>query len=137
MKPWKNSEILQVSKISKNTAKIRLFAWSSGVICLVALLATNPYCKSHYVEALSRRVHENWCGQPEAAFCEMVTPMTRPILQTFLSPITQHQNFLLFTAFHTRVSCTKVIGIGIGGRYFIWQEPNEDTPICNPLSPNS
>ncbi|WP_187329504.1 DUF4359 domain-containing protein [Halomicronema hongdechloris] len=100
---------------------------------MATLALTNPYSKTQYVKTVSRRAHDSWCSHPEGEFCEMIAPMTRPLLQQLLYHSTQVQNYWVFSRFHTQVACYDVFGIGLGGQYIIWVVPDRDPPICHPF----
>jgi len=131
-KPY-NQAVLNSPRHGKTAAMKPLFTGMFVGLALAALILTNPYSKTQYVNTVSRRAHQSWCRHPEGEFCEMIAPLTRPLLQRLLYHSTRGQNYWIFSRFHTQVACYDIFAIGLGGQHIIWVVPDRDPPICQPL----
>ncbi|MEM9119977.1 MAG: hypothetical protein AAGD09_19140 [Cyanobacteria bacterium P01_F01_bin.56] len=98
--------------------------------CLVALAVTNPRGPDHYVSEVSRLTHSRWCRQSQNEWCEILSPITRPMLPWTLKPATQTRSYVILTVFHTRLPCLDIFGVGIAGQHIIWPMPDTQTGRC-------
>jgi hypothetical protein len=89
----------------------------------IGLIQTNPRNKEDYLSHVSHQVHGMVCQLESSTprTCALLSPIAIPMIKGALSLYTKPpKNYLLFTAYVTRLPGFDVYGIGIGGQFIVW-----------------